>query len=231
MIRRLALPTLAAVAALLPATPAAADDLVPRILMDDRAVTATTDGGAVTFHFSRSSAEARAAYRRIAGKRVRMSCLAVTRKTPSSPPQVGVQTTVDGPRVGRRLGAVRVTLRGAREFDMCSLAGPDEDSTVAMASITADGKAHLEESRLAGEMLLATATPDAEPKPVAEVVAAGRTLVVALATPEDTPPAGKIGYWSDATRYVVVAVTSAGRRLFWDSQGDVVRTNMFWLLS
>jgi hypothetical protein len=41
------------------------------------------------------------------------------------------------------------------------------------------------------------------------------TYLVGLASPRDSPPAGKVGYWSDGGETVaVVAVSASGRRLY-----------------
>jgi len=51
---------------------------------------------------------------------------------------------------------------------------------------------------------------------------------VALASPSDTPPVGKLGYYSNGAERTVVAVVSrSGRRLFieWEP-GGVLRTNV-----
>jgi hypothetical protein len=61
---------------------------------------------------------------------------------------------------------------------------------------------------------------------VAEFPKAAR-VVVALAAPTDTPPAGKVGYYSDGQKHVAVAVVSAsGRRLFFELNDDVLSTNI-----
>lgn len=49
---------------------------------------------------------------------------------------------------------------------------------------------------------------------------------VALATPDDTPPPGKLGVFSDgAHHFEAVKLTTLGKRLFYDVSGDVVTTN------
>jgi hypothetical protein len=64
------------------------------------------------------------------------------------------------------------------------------------------------------------------------VVARGRGHVVAMATPGDTPPPGKIGYFSDGAGHMAVAtLSSAGRRLFIDIAGDVTSSNVFTYLT
>jgi hypothetical protein len=53
-------------------------------------------------------------------------------------------------------------------------------------------------------------------------------LVVALSGPGETPPPGRIGYYSDGQEHIVLAILSAsGKRLFIEhSAGDVISTNV-----
>lgn len=54
-----------------------------------------------------------------------------------------------------------------------------------------------------------------------------RVPVVALAAPSDTPPAGAVGYYSDGAQHVAAVVLSTpGRRLFFEYNGDVLHTNI-----
>ena len=54
-----------------------------------------------------------------------------------------------------------------------------------------------------------------------------RAAVVAMASPEDAVPARRVGYRTDGARRVVVASTTrAGKRLFYEVDGEVTRTNM-----
>ena len=46
-------------------------------------------------------------------------------------------------------------------------------------------------------------------------------VVVALAAPSDTPPVGKVGYYSDGAEHVaLVTVSASGRRLYIESAAD-----------
>jgi hypothetical protein len=68
-------------------------------------------------------------------------------------------------------------------------------------------------------------------RPTAEQLLSWRprlgSVLSALTGPEDTPPAGKAGYWSDGAQHVaVVTVSALGRRLFWEGEGDVLHTNV-----
>jgi hypothetical protein len=54
-----------------------------------------------------------------------------------------------------------------------------------------------------------------------------RLPVVALAAPSDTPPAGAVGYYSDGAQHAAaVALSTQGRRLFLELNGDVLHTNV-----
>lgn len=56
----------------------------------------------------------------------------------------------------------------------------------------------------------------------------GRHPVVALTTPEQTPPAGALGYYSDAAEHAAaVTLSASGRRLFIEFEpDDVLHTNV-----
>jgi hypothetical protein len=50
--------------------------------------------------------------------------------------------------------------------------------------------------------------------------------MVALATPDASPPTGKLGIFSDgAHHFEAVALSTLGRRMFYDVNGDVLTTN------
>ncbi len=106
--------------------------------------------------------------------------------------------------------------------------------------LTQDGAVHLDEERKAGALLrlLYNAGALAErrgskdfPTP-AEVVEAyrraGPPAVVSLARPSETPPAGKLGYYSDGRqRAAAVMLSASGRRLLLEYEGDgIVRSNV-----
>ena len=56
-------------------------------------------------------------------------------------------------------------------------------------------------------------------------------VVAKLAAPGDSPPAGKVGLYSDGAAHILVATLSAsGRRLFVEFDGDVISTNVFGFL-
>ena len=54
-----------------------------------------------------------------------------------------------------------------------------------------------------------------------------REILVPLEGPTGTPPADRVGYWSDGARHVaVVTLSASGRRLFIEYEGDVLHTNV-----
>jgi hypothetical protein len=57
--------------------------------------------------------------------------------------------------------------------------------------------------------------------------APAKSVLVDLGAPTNTPPAGRVGYYSDRREHVAVAVLSkSGKRLFIESAGDVLTTNV-----
>jgi hypothetical protein len=51
--------------------------------------------------------------------------------------------------------------------------------------------------------------------------------LVGLAAPEDTPPAGMMGYYSDRSEHIAVVILSrAGKRLLIEANGDTLTTNL-----
>ena len=138
--------------------------------------------------------------------------------------------------VPRRRAPIRV-LMASRRYDLCELAraGAEPFATVAL---TARGRTRVDEERRARELIglviFATSlSPDARSWPTAaRVLAMAERGVVALASPDASPPAGSLGYYSDGAQRAVVAVLSAaGRRLFIDIAGDVTSTNVLEYLN
>jgi hypothetical protein len=55
----------------------------------------------------------------------------------------------------------------------------------------------------------------------------GEPDLAVLPSPSDTPPAGAIGYYSDGAQHAAVVILSAaGKRLFFEVNGDAVHTNV-----
>jgi hypothetical protein len=179
----------------------------------------------VSISFATAAAKA---YRSIAGRRVTVRC---TRLGPSGGLSRVDQAESAITRAPRKRSPVRVTLP-SRRYDYCELQRTDGRGAPLAAAVSARGATVLDEraatGRLVRTIVLATSlAPMAEswPAPAAVVGVSGGT-VVALAAASDSPPAGKVGYFSDGGHMAVVTLSSAGRRLFIDLNGDVTATNV-----
>jgi hypothetical protein len=96
---------------------------------------------------------------------------------------------------------------------------------VARVSLTAAGATYVDETEraIALRHLLQKAHA-ATGYQAASALGAG---IVALASPDATPPAGQVGYWTDGTHAAVVTLSAAGRRLLiQDLGGYVLRSNV-----
>jgi hypothetical protein len=104
--------------------------------------------------------------------------------------------------------------------------------------LTQEGAVYLDEEGktqgIFGVLLLSSLSDDVEElggyrtydELIAKYPKAARA-VVELGAPGDSPPAGKIGFFSDGAAHVLVAALSAsGRRLFIEYEGDVLSTNV-----
>ena len=173
-------------------------------------------------HVMRFAKRAAKVYRRIAGRRVTVTCSRVTNASGNLVVDEGVSGVMRAPRKGRRLRGL------ASGTDFCSVR-LRRGGWVAVAPITAEGRTYINELFTAAALdfpfILADEGTDV-PAPIALVVQRGRGFVVALDGPDASPPAGKLGYWTDGVRSVSAMLTAAGRRLFIDIERDVVRTNV-----
>jgi hypothetical protein len=162
-------------------------------------------------------------YRRIAGRRIKVSCETVSARPDGAGIEGGSEMVTRAPRVRRPIR----TLDRSRA-DICSIRLRGSGEWVAAAPLTARGRVYLDELTLTALLgaVLELGDPDGTPAPAAEVVATGRGFIVALDGPDSSPARGKTGYWTDGTRVVVAAVSRAGRRLFIELDRDVVRTNV-----
>jgi hypothetical protein len=107
---------------------------------------------------------------------------------------------------------------------------------VAVAAISAAGRAWVTDLQ-ASVILLSMPEPESTPPgrvpTVDEMVAEfrlpdGTSYLAPLDGPDATPPAGRLGFWSDGRQHAVWAVLSpTGRRLFIEVDADdVVRSNV-----
>lgn len=108
--------------------------------------------------------------------------------------------------------------------------GPPLDSI----ALTQKGAAYLDEDQVTQktfatlEVALASARRDPAGRfPPAQKITAGfRGKVIALGSPDASPPAGVIGFYSDGANHAeAVALSALGQRLFIDSNAGVLSTN------
>ena len=191
----------------------------------------------------RFSPSAKKLYKRIAGRKVTVKCATV----PESGGPVlkrddagdGLEVLLVAPKGKRvlRLG------RSARRYDTCRVQtrrikehqdGSSETRIVMnlWLPLTQKGAVFLDETEIAvslGFVLEAAAGPASSDYLTApEAIEEGNLEgVVLLADPAATPPAGKLGLYSDGAHHVAaVGVTRSGRRVFVDVNADVLSTNL-----
>jgi hypothetical protein len=177
------------------------------------------NGGAV-IRFSKRAAPV---YRQIAGRRIVLGCADVT------PSLGGYSVYGEGStvvRAPRRRQTLRTHMVGKADYCFVRLRKPS-NRVIAMAPLTQAGRTYLDELKTSSRLLLPFAVArDKFPPTTEQAIADGFGLVVALDGPDGVPPQGKVGYWTDGKRAVAAAVTEGGRRLFFEVEGDVVRTNV-----
>jgi hypothetical protein len=232
------------------AGPAPAFGQAPLQLGESKGVKAERVKGQITLTFTR---RADRLYRRLAGRLVIVTCTNVPQDRGIRGPGLttGGDTTVRIPSKRRKVR----TGEASRPLDYCRLSLPARKVTrrgrrvalprrvLVSIPLTRAGAVRLDEeakaASVAGVLLIAQLYAerrkvDTWPTPSqllgylqrAAPKAAGR--IVALSTAADTPPAGKIGYWSDGGEAAaVVALSHAGRRLFLEvGPDDLLRTNL-----
>lgn len=188
-------------------------------------------------------------FRAIAGRPVRVTC------TRLPAPRLGIEITgslSENLRAPRRRRPFRVqTIPGTRA-DYCEVVrrrfkrrgrGTTESVPalqVASVPLTQRGAVHLDELERALELanlltvvgVLADERGQRGYPSSAEIESRSEGEVVALATPQDSPPPGRIGYYSDGALHVAaVALSAQGRRLFLERDGDRVSTNLIRYLN
>ncbi len=187
-------------------------------------VQATAAGGMLTIQFTDASA---ALGRKLAGKQVDISCDV----HPKPGLLFGDDKDLSTLRHGKvDVGGTSVAVKLAFPGDACELSLSDDFGTLARVALTPAGAVWADEQAHATQMfdaVMAVAPTTVYPS-VARVVAAGGGHVVALDSPDASPPPGQIGYWTDGgTRAAYVTLSDAGRRLFVQDLGDgMQRTNV-----
>ena len=209
--------------AALPALLALPQTASAQVAGPDQGVTAAHGAHGIVIKFGKRAAKT---YRRIAGRRIKVSCERVSRNADGYGYSVdgGIEMTVRAPR---KRGRIRTFDRSRADICVVRLRKAG-DEVVAAAPLTARGRTFLDELGIASliSTVLDIGDDDGTPAPAADVVAQGNGFIVALDAPDATPPHGKAGYWTDGVRVVVAGVTTAGRRLFIEVERDVFRTNV-----
>jgi hypothetical protein len=209
----------AAAASLAGAAPAAAQEEVRGIRAQNAA------GGGVTFTFTAQ------VHRRIAGLRTIVRCQAAVPGSALLAPLDRAGELFADTRTPLKRRSLRVRHAGGTTFDVCELTALRGLKPVRSVTLplTAAGSAYLAAKRV-GDRLVAVLVvasalgPDGRYPAAADVVAPG---LVVLAAPTDSPPAGKVGLYSDAAQHMTVAaLTADGRRLYIDANGGVLTSNV-----
>jgi hypothetical protein len=229
--------------------PSAGAETVQLPVGEAQGVRIVRERGAIVVVFTPRAARL---WRRVAGKRVSVSC-----EERSGPDEHGFVTVGEGgttfraPRRGRRLRTGDLT-RGmdicrvwleARTLKRNGVRRRYGRELIVAIPLTQQGAVRLDEQArtyaLFAVLEIAAHDPDGGSADrfltPADLVALAPVLprpvrlsVVALPTPADTPPAGSIGYYSDGAQHAAAVVVSAtGRRLFLEYDVDhVIRTNV-----
>ena len=196
--------------------------------------------GAIVVVFT---ARAEKLYKRIAGKVVRVACTELPDE--EGPGLVGGSSGSVPVRAPTRRGKLR-TGDLTRGMDYCRVRLPARTvkrrgervripaRDVVSVPLTQKGAVYLDEEEkaadLLGTVLLAGFVAEKRKLDVyptyaqlVETYPKVAKVIVALANPTDSPPAGKVGYYSDGLEHVAVATMSAsGRRLFIEYGPDEV---------
>ena len=214
------------------AVPATAGAQPPLPVGESDGVRIVRERGALVVVFTPS---AKKLWRRVAGRRVSVLC---TEFLPDG--TAGGGTTMRAPQRGRKIRTGDLT----RGMDYCSVSleprrGSGRSSQLLVSvPLTQHGAVYLDERQKTREMImiLVLAGQLAEKRglvgqPTAEQLLArwpwlvGR--LIPMSGPDETPPPKTVGYWSDAAEHVaLVALSSSGRRLFVEYEGDVLHTNV-----
>lgn len=188
-------------------------------------VRGTFSGKRLVVRFTGHSA---AAVRRVAGRRVRVSCIVRPLRVLFGGKGAAPAGRAAVVRVPRRGATLRVALRGTG--DLCFIA--DDGKLVASVAPTDTGRrwwADIQAIKLMTRLSGNFAAPGGQAYLASAAVAAGRKGITAVAGPDATAPLGRVGIWTDGARQAMVAVKSAsGRRMVTADEGDgMARSNAF----
>jgi hypothetical protein len=188
--------------------------------------------GVVRVTFSKRKASI-AAYKRMAGRDVKVTCTEFGRPSPGDKKNTHATTSIKMPRQRATVVLNRLT----RPYSVCSFFVPGSGRIMVVA-LSRLGRAFLADAATTQTIeqvvqtarQLAAANADGHVPTAAELAQRVR-LVVELKRPSDTPATDRIGFFSDGRSHIsAVKVSSAGRRLFYELDGNVVRTNVRVLL-
>jgi hypothetical protein len=220
------LAVVAAAASLAAASPAAAQEEVRGVRAENAA------GGGVTITFTSRASKL---YRRIAGLRTFVRCQAVVPGGPLLVPVDHVDELFAQRRLPQARRAVRVPHAAGTTFDVCQVTAVRALKTVRSLTLplTPAGSAYLATRRVGNQLVAAMEVasnlgPDGHYPTAQDVAVPG---LVVLAAPTDSPPPGKVGFYSDGAQHMtVVGLTPAGQRLFIDANGGVLTSNVSQLV-
>jgi len=206
----------------------------PRIGVD-RGVTIERAGRTLVVSFKQGAARR---YRYIAGREVAVECTKLPRNSPSLEISDGFSVIRPAPRTRRRF---RLPGIPSGRIDYCEVRAPSrtvrrngrkvrtEELELASVALTSEGVKFLDERNRAvilfAVFLLAGLQAEQAGKQtyptIQEFVPRSRGAAVGLDSPQATPPAGRVGYWSDGTEHAaVVVLSSSGRRLYIEVDAD-----------
>ena len=180
-------------------------------------------------------------WRTVAGRRVSVYCTRF-----ASDGTFGGGATLRAPKRGRRIRTGDMTPRQdycrvwleERSFRRNGRRVTRSRDLVVSIPLTQRGAVYLDEEKSVQLMMSIYTFAELEAQdrgqttaPTAEQLLSWRprlgVLLHPLAGPDDTPPAGKVGYWSDGAHHAAaVTLSTQGRRLFWEGEGDVLHTNV-----
>ncbi len=193
-------------------------------------------GSDVVFTFTRRAAWR---FRRIAGRTVKVGCVNVVRTTHSgaATDKIWAGRRLTAPQHRSPLLAFIGERHGKPDYCLVALVRPGAASAdVAVVAASARGARYLDERSTVREvlgLLLFTQTPSGAPASAASMQTLTRGQVVPVTGPEQRPPAGHVGYWTDGMNEVYLgALTHSGTLFFYQYEisSDIVTTNILdWL--
>ncbi len=215
-----------------PAQASVADQFVP--------VRDASDGVRVTGDAMRFGPKAATLYRTIAGRRVTAVCANVSQvRNGWHADSLGLTRAHKLPRARKPVPL------GSRNADLCALGTEmtiDDHTCLALARVdegpcarvivvrTADGRRYIDWISRTFELGLASQLDVEYPPEWAQGLELMHSSfgpdVIGLASPDATPPAGKVGFYKQDGVTVVVARLADGSRKFIRREGDVIATNL-----